>query len=163
MRSSDYRLIPSERDVRQILGLCSPRGSVDGKRLRQQLDDLRVMVQGVRISWQQGWNLSFEPLHRRPETLRFDSLHDELRKLLDAIGRAPRPLNIFAHMAFQRQAAAVEANPAFDVLQAVAQMHDPLNQGCRDRTLRDPKDSQDFRDYRRAYDALQEITTIGRS
>jgi hypothetical protein len=163
VRNGDYQLSPSENELRQMLNLCSPRGSVDAGRLRQQIDVLRAAMQKAHMTWQQRWDINLEPLHRSPETLRFDNLYDELTRLLDALSRAERPLNVFAYMAFQRHATAIITKPAFEVVQAVAQMQSPLTKECLERTLRDPKDSKEYRDYQRAYDTLQEMVTSGRS
>lgn len=163
VRNRDYQLSPSESELRQMLGLSSPRGGIDTGRLRQQIDVLKATVQKAHIPWQQRWDLNLEPLHRGTEALHFDNLYDELTRLLDVLGRAERPLNIFAYLAFQRHANAIVITPAFEVLQAVAQMQSPLSKECLERTLRDPKDSREYRDYQRAYDTLQEMITNGRS
>jgi len=163
VRNRDFQLNPAENELRQVLSLCSPRGSVDAGRLRRQSDVLRATMQKAHMTWQQRWDINLEPLHRNTETLRFETLYDDLTKLLDELGRAEHPLNIFAYMAFQRQASAIVAKPAFEVLQTFAHMQAPLSKECLERTLRDPKDSREYRDYQRAYDTLQEMMNSGRS
>ena len=162
-RNRDYHIDPTENELRQILNLCSPRGSVDARRLRKQIDLLRGMVQKSHVIWQQRWDLNIEPLHRSPEELRFDSLYDDLTRLLEGIIHAERPLSVFAYMAFQRSAAAISSTPTFEILEAIAQMQGPLRDECLNRTLRDPKNSKEYGDYQRAYDTLQEMVTSGRA
>lgn len=163
VRNRDYQLQPSEDMLSQILDLCSPRGSADSSRLRKQLDDLKNLVQRAHVPWQQRWELSLQPLHRDAQRIEFDRLHDQITMVLDALSRTSHPLDIFAYLAFQRQASVIAGSSAFEVLQAIIHMQEPVMNECLVRTSRDPKNSKTYRDYRRAFDALQETITDGRS
>lgn len=161
IRSHNYELVPTEEDLRQVLGACSPRGCVDTIRLRAEVDRLKAMAHKAHINWQQRWDLEMEPLHRNPKALHFDVLYDELSALFAVLENAALPLNVFAYLAFQRRVTAIAANPAFDVAQAILQMHGPLNDQRFRQTLYDPQESREYQDYQRAYRSLREVASDG--